>query len=170
MIAIMTQIRKTIAAPVILITESISEVVEVDLYKAGADLVLTRPYRLRVLQAQAHNLAIRGRSVPLSQLPHIRFNNIRVDPSTRNVQIGDLPAHPLTPREFELFYLLYTHQGQVIATDRIIDAIWGYTGKGDQKAVYSLTNRLREKIEPEPGVPRYIITVPRVGLQFVMPV
>ncbi len=63
------QIRRVAAVPVLVVGENVDETTAVNLYKMGADLVLSRPYQLRLLMAQASAMARRGRSLPLAQLP-----------------------------------------------------------------------------------------------------
>jgi DNA-binding response OmpR family regulator len=58
------------------------------------------------------------------------------------------------------------HGGQVLATEMIVEQVWGYDGRGDKELVRGLVRRLRAKIEPEPHQPRYILTVSGVGYCF----
>jgi two-component system response regulator RegX3 len=59
-----------------------------------------------------------------------------------------------------------THRGQALTTETIVEWVWGYSGRGDKELVRGLVRRLRAKAEPEPGAPRYILTVPGVGYSF----
>ena len=63
------QIRQVASVPVLVVGEKVDETTAVELYDMGADLVLSRPYQLRLLMAQAKAMARRGRSLPLAQLP-----------------------------------------------------------------------------------------------------
>ena len=48
----------------------------------------------------------------------------------------------------------------------IVEQVWGYGGRGDKELVRGLVRRLRTKVEPEPGHPRYVLTSPGVGYCF----
>lgn len=159
-------IRRTAGVPLIMLLDPINEDTQIACYEAGADLVLLRPYSPRLLLAQARNLAHRSGSVPFTQIPKIQFGALQIDPATRKVTIGESLSSSLTQREFQLFYLFYTHAGQTLTTEQIIDIIWGYTGVGDKSLVRSLINRLRSKIEPCPDDPTYIKNVSGIGYRF----
>lgn len=75
-------------------------------------------------------------------------------------------SQALTHLEFRLLYTLMIHRGQVLPTETIVEQVWGYTGQGDKELVRGLVRRLRTKVEPDPGKPRYILTVAGVGYSF----
>jgi DNA-binding response OmpR family regulator len=75
-------------------------------------------------------------------------------------------AVKLTNLEFRLLHLLMAHPGQVLEAGVIIDRVWGYPDTGDSVLLKNLVYRLRQKVEPEPGEPRYIGTVAGVGYAF----
>lgn len=163
----MTQIRQATKAPVILIVSSISEDMQVALYEAGADLILLRPYSTRLLLAQARNLAYRGHINPIAQIPKKRVGSVQLDPVLRTVQISESAPLLLTPREFQLLFLLCTHPGQILTIEQIIAEIWGYTGKGDKNLLHSLIARLRRKISPTRNGLSYLQSVPGIGYRWV---
>ncbi len=76
----------------------------------------------------------------------------------------------LTPTESRLLHLLITHTGQVLTTDMIIERVWGYDEAGDSGLVKTHIRHLRQKVEPDPNSPQYIMTVPGVGYTFTAPV
>jgi DNA-binding response OmpR family regulator len=54
----------------------------------------------------------------------------------------------------------------VAPLDVIVERVWGYTGQGNRELVRGLVSRLRRKVEPDPGAPRFIQNVPGVGYRF----
>ena len=138
-------IRYVTNAPLIIVSNRISEDQHVALYKAGADAVLMRPYSVKLLVAQAVNLARRGRAVPLQQIPLITVGALTVDPAARAVRHGD-NAQQLTAREFQLLYLFCNHQNQILSFERIVEQVWGYSDIGDDRGVRNLITRLRKKL------------------------
>lgn len=83
---------------------------------------------------------------------------LRVDSRSKEVYIKGQPLDPpLTVKEFQLLELLYNRKGQVISKDEIARAVWDYE-VFDYNAIDALVYRLRQRIEPDPTNPRYIVT------------
>src|SRR5260370_1268045 len=75
----------------------------------------------------------------------------------------------LSPTEFALLKQLITNAGKVLTHRMLLQSIWGpeYGGEAEYLRVY--INRLRQKLEPDPANPRYLLTEPGVGYRFVAP-
>jgi DNA-binding response OmpR family regulator len=153
-------------APLILIVEPLLEDLHVALLDAGADMVLTRPYSSRLLIRWARVLARRGSTVPMASLLELRAKGLRLDPETRTVALPGRGTRQLSNLEFRLLHTLMAHRGQVMPTETIVEHVWGYTGDGDAQLVRGLVRRVRAKVEPDTGDPRYILTVPGGGYIF----
>jgi len=81
------------------------------------------------------------------------------------VTVGGEPiALPL--KEFELLELLLRNAGRVLTRMQLIDRIWGADYVGDTKTLDVHVKRLRAKIEPDPALPRYLVTVRGLGYKF----
>lgn len=92
---------------------------------------------------------------------------IRLDGRAKDVYIqGNLLVPPLTVKEFQLLDLLYTHKGQVISKDDIAKGVWDYEVY-DYNAIDALVYRLRQRIETDPGNPRYLVTVRGFGYKLL---
>jgi DNA-binding response OmpR family regulator len=72
-------------------------------------------------------------------------------------------ALELSPREFDLLYALAADAGHVVAVEDLLTRIWGAGFAGEPQVVYVHVRWLRQKLEPDPGHPRRIITVRGVG-------
>jgi DNA-binding response OmpR family regulator len=72
----------------------------------------------------------------------------------------------LTAKEFDLLWFLARHPQQVFTREQLLDGVWGYEFTGDASTVTVHIRRLREKIESDPGKPRFIQTVWGVGYRF----
>jgi two-component system KDP operon response regulator KdpE len=72
----------------------------------------------------------------------------------------------LTPIEFKLFALLLENSGRILTHKQLLEKVWGweYTDDLDYTRIYIW--HLRQKIEPDPAHPRYIVTEPGVGYYF----
>jgi hypothetical protein len=86
-----------------------------------------------------------------------------VDESTHEVFIGAVPIRPRLSRlEFRLLALLHDAGGSICHRTELGDMIWG-SDQWDLNMLHRLVHRLKEKIEPIPDQPRYVVTVPGVG-------
>jgi DNA-binding response OmpR family regulator len=160
------RIRAETTVPVAVIVGQVGEEAHYELLEAGADLVVPRPFSARLLIAQMRALLRRAGGVPLSSLPTLSLAVLTLDPATRTVLVTGQPSRRLTHLEFRLLYTLMIHRGQVLPTETIVEQVWGYSGEGDKELVRGLVRRLRTKVEPDPGNPRYILTVPGIGYSF----
>jgi DNA-binding response OmpR family regulator len=159
-------LRGVTEAPVIVLAESPTETETADLLTAGADVILPSPASPRVLAAYAQVVLRRSGGIPPSALPVLDLGEIVLNPSARTVKVENRGPLRLTQLEFRLLYVLMTNRDQVIPSEVIVERVWGYTGTGSRELVRNLVSRLRSKIEPDPGNPRFIHTVPGLGYQF----
>ena len=153
--------------PICVISDPVNESVLVNLLEAGADIVIQRPFGIRFLQAQIKALLRRSAGIPFFSLPILSQHDVVLDPSIRTVKVGDEQEKHLTQLEFRLLYTLMTNVGQIIPTEQIVEHVWGYSGEGNRDLVRGLVQRLRAKIEPVSGKPRYVLTEPGIGYYFV---
>jgi DNA-binding response OmpR family regulator len=160
------RIRAETEVPAILILEPVGEEIHYQILELGADLVLPRPYSVRLLMAQAHALMRRAGRVSFTELPTLSLAGLTLDPGARTVQVAGREPRRLTHLEFRLLYNLMIHRGQILTPEVIVERVWGYAGKGDTQLVRGLIYQLRAKVEPEPRTPRYVLTVPGVGYSF----
>jgi two-component system response regulator RegX3 len=90
---------------------------------------------------------------------------VRMDVDRHVVTVGGT-AVQLPLKEFELLELLLRNAGRVLTRMQLIDRVWGSDYVGDTKTLDVHIKRLRAKIEPDPGTPRYIVTVRGLGYKF----
>jgi DNA-binding response OmpR family regulator len=100
--------------------------------------------------------AVLRRTSPAGGSKRLRFGELEVDLGAHEVSCEGRPT-PLTAREFDLLRVLVEHPRQVFSRDQLFELVWGSFGDRSTVAVY--IGRLRQKIEPEPATPRYIVTV-----------
>ncbi len=160
------QMRAFTVVPIVVIADSLPEDEQVNLMEAGVDLVVIRPYGVRMLLAQIRGLLRRSAGLPFHSLPILTQGEVTLDPSTRTVRVGEGQPTHLTQLEFRLLYTLITHPGQIISAESLVEHVWGYSGEGNRELVRGLVQRLRSKVERDPHHPRYIITEPGVGYYF----
>jgi DNA-binding response OmpR family regulator len=100
--------------------------------------------------------AVLRRSAPNGGGQKLRFGELEIDLAAHEVSCRGRPAD-LTAREFALLRVLVEHPRQVFSRDQLFELVWG--SFGDRSAVAIYVGRLRQKIEPDPAKPRYIVTV-----------
>lgn len=165
-ISAIKQLRGHIVVPMVAIIEPVSEEAEISLIEAGVDLIVTRPYGLRLLVTRIRALLRRTSGVPFHSLPVMTKGNLQLDPSNRTVKVKDMDPQKLTQLEFRLLYVLMTHAGQIIPTDNIVEHVWGYSGEENRELVRGLVQRLRSKVELDKGNPSYILTERGIGYYY----
>jgi DNA-binding response OmpR family regulator len=74
----------------------------------------------------------------------------------------------LTRTESKLLHLLAINADDVCTAEQIVTYVWGYDGEGSACLIKAHIRHLRQKIEPDPTHPRYILTVPGVGYTLVL--
>jgi DNA-binding response OmpR family regulator len=150
--------------PILMLTVQSDEVDKVLGLEMGADDYLTKPYRLRELIARIRALMRRSYGeLATAEADVIYVGDLVVDRTSGRVTRGGRELN-LTPTEFRLLVFFGQHPGQAFTRGQLIENVWGSDGDlYDDKTVSVHVRRLREKIEPEPGSPTLIITVPGIG-------
>ena len=160
------QIREQSDTPVLLLTVRDTEDDIVHGLGLGADDYITKPFSPRQLVARAQ--AVLRRTGKATTPAVRRVGPVTLDPSRREIRIGQAEPVLLTPLESQLLDYLMLNAGQVLTTEAIIEHVWGPAG-GDRDMLRQLVRRLRSKIEPDPATPIYIETVSGLGYGFVKP-
>jgi DNA-binding response OmpR family regulator len=155
--------------PVLMLTARSSDIDKVMGLESGADDYLTKPFSVQELLARIK--AIFRRMDALSSPQALRErpidvgNRIHIEPGTREVQVHGRRID-LTQKEFELLVHFAQNPGRVYSRAQLLDAVWGYNHDGYEHAVNCHINRLRAKIEEDPGEPKLLLTVWGVGYKF----
>jgi DNA-binding response OmpR family regulator len=95
----------------------------------------------------------------------LRAADVEVDLPKMRARVHGQPVD-LTPTEFELLTTLVREPGRVFTRGQLLDALRGVTLDTYERAIDAHVKNLRKKIEPEPGRPRYVLTVHGVGYRF----
>jgi DNA-binding response OmpR family regulator len=135
--------------------------------KIGADDYIPKPFDVGELLARVE--AVLRRSKLRSAEPRIyRIGDVQLD--LRRLKATRAGEHlEISPREFEILQLLIAHAGETVTREQILHHIWGENASLFTRTIDAHINRLRHKIEPNPGAPKYIITAHRVGYRLVTP-
>ncbi len=154
-------------ALVLVVTDGKDVQDEVRCLESGADDYLRKPFFPAQILARIRAVSRRGRST-LTQRPSsiIKVGPLCVDSLHNEVSMNGKSAR-LTPTESKLLHLLAVNANNVCTADQIVSHIWGFGNDGDSGLIKAHIRHLRQKIEPDPGKPCYILTVPGVGYTLV---
>jgi DNA-binding response OmpR family regulator len=139
---------------------------EEDLVRAldlGADDYLTKPFSPRTLLARVR--AVLRRSGVERPEPLVA-GSLSVDLDRRLATVAGGAPIRLTPLELRLLQFLVARAGETVPAERLLVHVWGGRGEGDRQLLKQLVHRLRQKIEPEPVAPRFVVTVAGEGYRF----
>jgi two-component system, OmpR family, response regulator RegX3 len=161
------QLRLRSQVPIIMVTAKGGEIDTVVGLEVGADDYVTKPYRVRELVARMRAVLRRAPAERNGDLSPgtITVGDVLLDPDEHHVIVdGSTVVMPL--KEFELLHLLLANAGRVLPRETLIDRVWGSDYVGDTKTLDVHIKRLRAKIEPDPAVPRRIVTIRGLGYKY----
>jgi two-component system response regulator MtrA len=154
------QIRRSSRVPILMLsarTDTVDVVVGLEL---GADDYVTKPFELAELVARIRALLRRTHDPPVEET--IAIADLEIDVAAFRVTRNGVELQ-LTATEFRLLLELARRPGQVFTRDLLLERVWQYEYLGDSRLVDIAVQRLRGKIELDPGNPRLITTVRGVG-------
>jgi two-component system KDP operon response regulator KdpE len=161
-----TRLRELSDVPIIMLTaldqpESVTRGLE-----SGADDYVTKPFDKQILLARVR--ALLRRSAPTEALvePLVYDDgHLSLNLPLRQVRVRQRPVQ-LTPTEYRLLAYLVPRPGRVLTYQQILEHVWGPECRGSIQYVHVYLHRLRQKLEPNPQRPCYLLTEPGVGLRF----
>ena len=160
------EIRQFSDVPVIMLSAKSEDIDKLMGFEQGADDYLTKPFNILELKARIRALLRRTtQRADAQKTERITAGILTVDSTERNAYKGD-ECVELTAKEFDLIELLIHNPGRVFSRENLLDTVWGYEFRSDIRTVDVHIRRLREKLEPNPAEPEYILTKWGVGYYF----
>lgn len=158
------QVRATSSIPIIMLTARDEETDKLVGLELGADDYITKPFSPREVVARVR--AVLRRAAGEGPPPvKIVAGDVEIDPARFEVRRGGEVIH-LTPTEFKLLEVLARNPGRTFTRLQLIDQVHGYAFEGYERTIDAHVKNLRQKLEPDPRHPRYILTVYGVGYKF----
>lgn len=164
--------RGGITTPIIMLTARGQLDDKVAGLKLGADDYLTKPFEAPELIARIEAHLRRSQYATVSETTGNKaqeiyeFGDVRVDVRGMEAQRGGQPLE-LSAKEFQLLHYLLEHRGTMLSRDDILNNVWGYDAMPTTRTVDTHIAWLRQKLEPNPRQPQYILTAHGMGYKFV---
>ena len=166
-LSVFQKIRDFSRVPIIMLTAKADDIDKILGLEYGADDYLTKPFNILELKARVKAILRRSRQEKTAEKKRTESDdgNLEIDDNLRKIKI-DGRWIELTSKEFDLMDLFINNPGKVYSRENLLDIVWGYDYPGDIRTVDVHVRRLREKIEPNPATPAYILTKWGVGYYF----
>ena len=161
------QVREFSDVPIIMLTAKGEDMDKILGLEYGADDYITKPFNILEVKARIKAIMRRNnkKQEPASTSRKITVGELTLDSDSRRVVIAGKDIN-LTAKEFDVLELLLFNPNKVYSRESLLSTVWGSDYPGDVRTVDVHIRRLREKIEENPGEPRYIHTKWGVGYYF----
>jgi DNA-binding response OmpR family regulator len=161
------RLRAESSVPIIMLTARDDELDKVLGLELGADDYITKPFSIREFRSRVRALLRRAATAAESQQEDetIVLDGLTIDLGRRDVTVQEKPVQ-LTYVEFELLRTLVAHPGRVYTREMLLQALWGGSDYREPRTIDVHVRHLREKLEPDPSQPEFILTVRGVGYRF----
>lgn len=158
------KIREFSNVPIIMLTARSEDADKIIGFECGADDYITKPFNILELKARIRALLRRAGQTAQQEKSANRLarGSIVLDTDARAAWRDGEPVE-LTAKEFDLMELLLRNPGRVYSRENLLNLVWGYDYIGEFRTVDVHIRRLREKLEPDPANPEYIMTKWGVG-------
>ena len=156
--------RRNVETPVIMLTARSQIVDKVVGLKLGADDYVTKPFEMMELLARIEAKLRRSQVTPHPSEGY-RFGGVRIDFRKAEVTSEGEPLE-LSAREFQLLKYFIEHRGATLTREELLNEVWGYNAMPSTRTVDVHVAWLRQKIEPNPRHPQYILTIHGMGYKF----
>jgi two-component system, OmpR family, KDP operon response regulator KdpE len=151
--------------PIVVLSSRADETAKVQALDFGADDYVTKPFGMNELLARIR-AAMRHQLQSHGERPIFRVGDLAVDLVRRIVKMRDQDVK-LSPKEYDLLRLFVQHAGKVLTHNFLLKELWGPPADSQYVRVY--VRQLRQKIEPHPDCPEYILTETGVGYRLRVP-
>jgi len=158
-------LRQWTQRPIIVLSARAQEKQKVEALDAGADDYLTKPFGVAELHARLR-VAVRNAARSASGASRIALGRIVIDLQAKTVRRDDDPIR-LTATQWRLLEALARHAGRVVTSATLLREVWGpgHAGQGHYLRIY--VRQLRQKLEPNPARPAFLINETGIGYRLV---
>ena len=158
---VIREVRRLAPTPMLVLSARTMETEKIAALDAGADDYVLKPFSAGELLARVR-ATLRRNTHSATQVPHLRFGKVSVDLAMRTAHRPEGDLH-LTPLEYRVLGCLARSAGMIVTQAQLIREVWGPERLGDSRGLRSYIRMLRQKLEPDPHQPRYLVTEVGVG-------
>ncbi|ASA22551.1 response regulator transcription factor [Paenibacillus donghaensis] len=164
-------IRQLTAAPIFFLTARSGDLDKLSGFTLGADDYITKPFMTLevVARIKAHLRRHFRVMEEIQEEPVYDFGHFQVQSDSGTLIVAGIPV-VCPAKEFHLLLFLCRNTNHIFSKNQLYEHVWGEESMGDDHTVMVHIRRLREKIEPEPGSPRYLVTHRGLGYKLIQPV
>ncbi|HEY7386798.1 MAG TPA: response regulator [Beijerinckiaceae bacterium] len=158
---IIGRVRQWSDVPIVVLSAREREAEKIAALDRGADDFVNKPFGVGELMARLRT-ALRHRMQRAGEVPILQVGGLHIDVPRHHVS-RDGNEISLSPREFDLLAFLARYAGKVLTHKQILTAVWGPAHEHDTQYLRVYVGQLRQKIEPDPSDPRFLLTEPGIG-------
>jgi two-component system KDP operon response regulator KdpE len=162
---VIRRVRTWSPVPIVVLSARTMEEQKVAALDAGADDYVTKPFGAPELLARIR-AALRRNVRTSQQHPRLGLGPVAVDLARRTASGPDGEIH-LTPLEHRVLECLARQQGLIVTRDQLMREVWG-PSHDDTRNLRVCIRNLRQKLEPDPQAPRYILTETGIGYRLIL--
>lgn len=159
------QIRADSILPIIVLSVKEAEHDKVEALDLGADDYIQKPFGINEVLARVRVALRHVAQVPRGSDAQFQAGPLQVDFDRRRVRVQGQEI-ALTPTEYDLLKVFITHRGKILTRQMLLKELWGIEAYARTHSLHVYVAQLRQKIEPVPERPRFILTIPAVGYRF----
>jgi two-component system KDP operon response regulator KdpE len=159
------QVRQTSQIPIIVLSVKDGERDKIEALDLGADDYVAKPFHMNEVLARIRVALRRLAGIELGTEPRFQSGPLTVDFARRQVQLNGKNLS-LTPTEYDLLKTFIAHRGKLLTRQMLLQEVWRGEEQERIHSLHAYVARLRQKIEPVPEHPRFILTIPGVGYRF----
>jgi DNA-binding response OmpR family regulator/signal transduction histidine kinase len=161
-IELLQRLREFATIPVIVLCDHADEEMHVQLFDLGCDDLVMKPFGMKELLARIRALLRRQSSSAEQNQTVFVTGDLMIDYAQHLVTVKNTPVQ-LSRTEYKLLSTLAQNVGMVVTHELLLARVWGPGYNHDIDFIWVYISRLRRKVEPNPRLPKYILTVPDVG-------
>jgi two-component system, OmpR family, KDP operon response regulator KdpE len=159
------QVRAESSVPILVLSVKETEHDRVEALDLGADDYIQKPFGMDEVLARVRVALRHVARAQTGTEPRFQQGPLLVDFATRRVFVNGQEVR-LTPTEYDMLKVLIAHRGKLLTRQMLLKEIWGAEDHARMHSLHVYVAQLRQKIEPVPEQPRFILTIPGVGYRF----